>query len=32
VGTSLVGHLGFGLFTGILYGLFHSNGGSGMAL
>ena len=29
--TSLVGHLGFGTVTGILYGYFHSSGGSGTA-
>jgi hypothetical protein len=28
VGTSVVGHLMFGLSTAILYGLFHSQGGS----
>ena len=31
VATSLVGHLSFGVLTGILYGLFHSGGGSGLA-
>ncbi|MDP9384001.1 MAG: hypothetical protein M3P50_02000 [Actinomycetota bacterium] len=31
VATSLVGHLMFGLSTGILYGLLHSMGGSGDA-
>ncbi len=31
VATSLVGHLMFGLSTGILYGLLHSMGGSGAA-
>jgi hypothetical protein len=29
--TSLVGHLSFGAITGILYGYFHSGGGSGLA-
>lgn len=29
--TSLVGHLSFGAVTGILYGYFHSGGGSGLA-
>lgn len=29
--TSLVGHLGFGTATGILYGYLHSGGGSGLA-
>jgi hypothetical protein len=29
--TSFVGHMSFGLLTGILYGYFHSNGGSGLA-
>ena len=29
--TSLVGHLVFGLSTGVLYGLLHSMGGSGAA-
>jgi hypothetical protein len=29
--TSLVGHLSFGTLTGILYGYFHSGGGSGLA-
>jgi hypothetical protein len=29
--TSLVGHLGFGAVTGILYGYFHSGGGSALA-
>ncbi len=29
--TSLVGHLGFGAVTGILYGYLHSGGGSGLA-
>ena len=29
--TSLVGHLAFGTITGILYGYFHSTGGSGLA-
>jgi hypothetical protein len=29
--TSLVGHLTFGVLTGILYGLFHSGGGTGVA-
>ncbi len=31
VATSFVGHLSFGLFTGIFYGLLHSGGGSGVA-
>jgi hypothetical protein len=31
VATSLVGHLSFGALTGILYGYFHSGGGSGLA-
>jgi hypothetical protein len=31
VATSLVGHLAFGAVTGILYGYFHSGGGSGLA-
>lgn len=31
VATSLVGHLTFGVLTGVLYGLFHSGGGSGLA-
>jgi hypothetical protein len=31
VATSLVGHLSFGVLTGILYGLFHSGGGSSLA-
>jgi hypothetical protein len=31
VATSLVGHLSFGLLTGILYGLFHSGGGINLA-
>jgi hypothetical protein len=31
VATSLLGHLSFGLLTGILYGYFHSGGGSGLA-
>ncbi|MDP9445150.1 MAG: hypothetical protein M3P83_12690 [Actinomycetota bacterium] len=31
VGTSFVGHLAFGLLTGIFYGLFHSGGGTGLA-
>ncbi len=30
VATSFVGHLSFGLLTGILYGVFHSGGGSGL--
>ena len=29
--TSFVGHLSFGLLTGILYGFFHSGGGAGLA-
>jgi hypothetical protein len=29
--TSLVGHLAFGTLTGILYGYFHSGGGSDLA-
>ena len=29
--TSLVGHLSFGAITGIVYGYFHSGGGSGLA-
>ncbi len=29
--TFAVGHLSFGLLTGILYGYFHSGGGSGLA-
>jgi hypothetical protein len=29
--TSFVGHLSFGAVTGILYGYFHSGGGSGLA-
>jgi hypothetical protein len=29
--TSLVGHLAFGTLTGILYGYFHSGGGSSLA-
>jgi hypothetical protein len=29
--TSLVGHLAFGTLVGILYGYFHSGGGSGLA-
>jgi hypothetical protein len=32
VATSFVGHLSFGLLTGIFYGLFHSGGGSGLAI
>ncbi len=31
VATSLVGHLSFGVLTGILYGYLHSRGGSGAA-
>ncbi len=31
VATSFVGHLAFGLLTGIFYGLFHSGGGAGFA-
>ncbi len=31
VGTSFVGHLMFGLTTGVLYGLLHSMGGSSLA-
>jgi hypothetical protein len=31
VATSFVGHMSFGLLTGILYGYFHSGGGSGLA-
>ncbi len=29
--TSFVGHMSFGVLTGILYGYFHSGGGSGLA-
>jgi hypothetical protein len=29
--TSFVGHMAFGVLTGILYGYFHSGGGSGLA-
>jgi hypothetical protein len=29
--TSFIGHLAFGVLTGILYGYFHSNGGAGLA-
>jgi hypothetical protein len=29
--TSFVGHLSFGILTGILYAFFHSGGGSGLA-
>jgi hypothetical protein len=29
--TAFVGHMAFGLLTGILYGYFHSGGGSGLA-
>ncbi len=32
VATSMVGHLSFGVLTGILYGYLHSRGGSGAAL
>ncbi len=31
VATSFVGHISFGVLTGIFYGLFHSGGGSGLA-
>lgn len=31
VATSFVGHLSFGLLTGIFYGLFHSGGGTSLA-
>jgi hypothetical protein len=31
VATSFIGHLAFGAVTGILYGYFHSGGGSGLA-
>jgi hypothetical protein len=31
VATSFIGHLGFGLATGIFYGLLHPNGGTGAA-
>ncbi len=31
VATSFVGHMTFGLVTGVLYGLLHSLGGSGVA-
>lgn len=31
VGTSFMGHVAFGVLTGILYGYFHSAGGSGLA-
>ncbi len=31
VATSFVGHMSFGVLTGILYGYFHSAGGSGLA-
>jgi hypothetical protein len=31
VATSFVGHLTFGVLTGILYGVFHSGGGGGLA-
>jgi hypothetical protein len=31
VATSFIGHLAFGAATGILYGYFHSGGGSGLA-
>ncbi len=29
--TSLIGHLAFGVLTGVLYGYFHSGGGSNLA-
>ncbi len=31
VATSFVGHMSFGVLTGIFYGLLHSGGGSGLA-
>jgi hypothetical protein len=31
VATSFVGHMAFGVLTGIFYGYFHSGGGSGLA-